>query len=261
MDEPTPLPEKPSASPETPGGGIDIHGGDVRAGRDVVAGDVNVAGDSISGQTVSVQRGFSANEVQRLILIVGGLVFVTAACFFVVGAVAAATLVGALNRPVESSEDAAVRMQQKIDALNSLSPGQEFRVNFSEDELSSYFRFVLGPAIGVSEGKARLLDDPGQIALSGNADNFGGLPFIAQLEVTTGAIPFQLKGAWLKLIPSPEGSSFGYVPVTFLAQNLNERINALLFGRVQFTGIAQSGGGSDRPPENGNRLFLTGKAK
>ena len=56
----------------------------MRAAREIVAGDVNVAGDSISGQTVSVQRGFSAKEVQRLILIVGGLVFVTAACVFCV---------------------------------------------------------------------------------------------------------------------------------------------------------------------------------
>ena len=92
MDESSPSPQKTTIPPEPSRGGVNIQGGDVRAAHDIVAGDVNVAGDSISGQTVSVQRGYSANEVQRLILIVGGLVFATALCFFAFGAVSAAAV-------------------------------------------------------------------------------------------------------------------------------------------------------------------------
>ncbi len=238
MDESATLPEKAS-TPETTRGGIDIHGGDVRAGRDIVAGDVNVAGDSISGQSVSVQRGYSANEVQRLIMIVGGLVFATAACFFIFGAISTAVLVGAINRPVESSIEDGQSMARKIDALNSLTSGREFRVSFREDEISSYFRFFLGPAIDIADGKARLLDPPGRLAISGTLDNGKGLPFLAEGELTTGAAPFQLRSAWVKILPTPEGSSFGWVPVTPLAQDLSQRINAFMFGRVQFTQITE----------------------
>lgn len=254
MEQPPSLPERPTA-PETPRGGIDIQGGDVRAGRDIVAGDVNIAGDSISGQSVSVQRGFTAQEVQRLILIVGGLVFLTAACFFVFGAVSAATLVATLNRPLaggDSSLEAARQMQNKIDALNGLRPGQQFRVSFSEEELSSYFRFVLGPAIGVREGKARFTDT-GQIVLGGSLDEFNGLPFMAVVNVTTAELPFELSSAWLKVLPTPEGVTLGWIPITPFAQTLNQRINAFLFGRVQFTSVRQVG---VTGPEIGARAFL-----
>ncbi len=258
MNEPPSLPEK-SVPPEPARGGIDIHGGDVRAARDIVAGDVNVAGDSISGQTVSVQRGYSANEVQRLILIVGGLVFLTATCFFIFGAVSAAALVNAVNRdlPGGSSQEAAQNMAHKIDALNSLSPGQEFRVSFSEDEVSSYFRFLLGPAIDVADGKARFLETPGRLAISGKLDNGKGLPFLAEAELTKGAVPFQLRGAWVKIIPTPDGWSFGWVPVTPLAQDLSGRINNFMFGRVQFTEITKT------TPEGskGEQLNVWGVAK
>jgi hypothetical protein len=261
MSAPPNLPEKPTPE-DASRGGIDIHGGDVRAARDIVAGDVNVAGDSISGQTVSVQQGFSANQVQRLVLIVGGLVFVTAACFFIFGAISAAALVNTLNRPLTSSDAAAASMQNKIDAMNALQPGQEFQVVFTEDEISSYFRFVVGPAIGISDGKARLTGDPGKIAIGGNLDSAGGLPFIGELTVTNTDVPFSLTGAWVKILPTPEGVSFGWVPVTPLAQNLSNRLNALLFGNVRFTELRQSGGGVRPPTEaGGNRIILSGVAK
>lgn len=259
MDESSRLPEKPSTSPENPRGGIDIQGGDVRAGRDIVAGDVNVAGDSISGQSVSVQRGYSANEVQRLILIVGGLVFLTAMCFFIFGAVSAAALVGAINRPLPggSSQAEAVQMQRKIDALKELAPGQRFRVDFTEDQVSSYFRFLLGPAIGVSDGRARFLDTPGQIVIGGNLDRANGLPFLAHVELTTDPVPFQLRNAWVKVLPTPDNWNFGWVPVTPLAQDLSTRINAFMFGKVQFTQITQTQSEGSFPA----RVVLFGVAK
>lgn len=258
MNDPSSLPERPQADPAARGG-IDIQGGDVRAGRDIVAGDVNVAGDSISGQTVSVQRGYSANDVQRLILIVGALVFATAACFFIFGAVSAAALVGAINQPLKngSSQQAAFEMQQKIEALNSLQSGQRFRVNFSEDEVSSYFRFLLGPAIGVSDGRARFTNTPGVIAIGGYADRAGGLPFLAEVKITTDPTAFQVQSVWLKVLPTPEDSSIGWIPVTPFAQDLGTRINSFLFGRVRFSEVSQINGTGDQP----NQLLLLGVAK
>lgn len=256
MGESSPPPEKPSSTPESPRGGIDIRGGDVRAGHDIVAGDVNVAGDSISGQTVSVQRGYSANEVQRLILIVGGLVFATALCFFIFGAVSSVAVVTALNRPIDSTTTDAKSMQSKIQQMNALNSGDQFRVGFTETEISSYFRFILGPNVHVSNGKVRIMDTPGDIAIGGNLDQQGGLPFAAQLSLTTDAKPFQLKGAWIKILPTPEGSNVGWIPVTPFAQSLTDQLNGLLFGRVQFTQV--------RKPsiETGGRsIILDGVAK
>jgi hypothetical protein len=220
-------------------GGIDIHGGDVRAARDIVAGDVNIAGNSISGQTVIVQQGFSPKDVQRLILIVGTLVVATAALFFIIGAVAAAPLVAALNRPLDSSIDAARSMQNKIAQISDLPAGQEFVVNFSEDEVSSFFRFLKGPENNISDGKGRFLETPGQVVFGGNLDNFGGLPFMAVVNTTTGAVPLQLESAWLKIIPTPQGVTFGWIPVTPFAQGLSSRIASSLFGDVTFTEIRE----------------------
>lgn len=262
MDEPT-LPERPSPPADSTPSGVDIRDSDVRAGRDIVGGDVNVAGDSISAQQVSVQRGFSASEVQRLVLLVGGLVFITALIFFIVGAVSAAAVVSVLSRPLPggSPPEAAFRMQQKIDALNSLEPGQRFRVLFSEEEISSYFRHIAGPSLGISNGKARLMDEPGQIALGGNLDSMNGLPFMAQIQVTTTEIPLEVEGVWVKILPTPEGVTFGWIPVTALAQNFKEQINKALFGEVIFTQIGQTGGGAVAQPEIGANLILFGVAE
>lgn len=261
MGESTPPPEKAPSSPSpTPGhGGIDISGGDVRAGHDIVGGDVIIGHDQISGQNINVQEGYSAAQVQRLVLIVGGLVFATAACFFIFGAISAAALVGALARPLPNGSDpnAAVHMQNKIDILNSLPPGQQFQADFTEEEVSSYFRFILGPNVHISNGKARFLDTPGEIAIGGNLDDANGLPFIAQLALTTENKPIQIEGAWVKLLPTPDGVSFGWVPVTPLAQNFGERLNGMLFNKVQFSEISQLG----ETAQGQRNLRLLGKTK
>jgi hypothetical protein len=234
MDEPTNLPEGSSPTPPSSHGGVDIHG-DVRAGRDLVAGD-----------SITVQRGFSAADVQRIALIVGALVFGTAACFFIFGAVSAAVLVGIVGRPLTQppGPEHADSMQAKLAALRALPPGAPFTQTFSELEISSYFQFILGPQVGVSNGKARLMDQPGEIALSGNADQFGGIPFVARLKVTTSDPPFQVQGAWVKVLPTPPGSSLGYIPLGPLANNLGDRLNAQLGNRVHFDRIVQRGGGN-----------------
>lgn len=254
MGEPPSLPER-TESEDAARGGINISGGDVRAGRDIVGGDV------VSGNTVTLQQGFTAEQVQRLVMIVGALVLATALIFFVVGAASAAVIVGVLNRPLNSSDTAAARMQQKIDIINARPPGSQFRVNFTEDELSSYWRFIAGPNLGIDDGKVRLMDDPGKLAISGNLRAQAGLPFILEVDVTKNPQPFQIRAAWVKLLPTPEGSSVGWVQVTSLVQGFNERLNAELLNGVQFTAVQQTGGGAAAPPEIGNNLLLTGVRK
>lgn len=219
-----PLPE--------PHGGVEIDGGEVHAGRDIVGGDV-----------INVQRtGFSAREVQRLLLLVGGLVFVTAAVFFVLGATVSVTVLATLNRPLqgESSNENAASMQFKLDQLNALSPGDGFRASFTEEEVSSYFRFVIGRSLGITEGKVRFMDEPGQMAIGGKLSRFGGLEFAAQLNLTRGGPPMVITAAWVKLLPT-QNTTFGWVPVTPFAKDLETQLNAFLFNRVRFTDYAQFG--------------------
>ncbi|HZQ07545.1 MAG TPA: hypothetical protein VFD70_13270 [Anaerolineae bacterium] len=265
MDTPnTPSEKTPSQlSEEHPHGGIEITGGEVHADHDIVAGDVNIAGDSITGQNVTVQRGYSAGEVQRLVIIVGGLVFLTAACFFIFGALSAAAVVGVINRPLVggSSPQKAAEMQAKIDNITSMPPGSSFQQVFTEDEVSSYFRFILAPRLGVTDGKARFMDEPGQIALGGNLTSAGNLPFLAQVELTTDPVPVHLEAVWVKVLPTPEGSAFGWVVVTPLAQRFEEQINSFLLGKVQFNRIVQVGGGKELDAAGRNRVFVWGMVR
>ena len=252
MDEsspPSPTPEKPSPASSSHGG-IEIRGGEVRAEHDIIGGD------SISAQNVTVQEGYSAAQVQRLILIVGGLVFSTALCFFIFGAISAAAIVGALNAPQSRPPNipAAENMQAKIDDLNSKPPGSEFNQTFTETEVNSYFHYILGPSVRVSNGKARFLDEPGEIALGGNLDDAGGLPFLAQINVTTDEHPVHLQGAWVKILPTPDGVNFGWIPVTPLASGFESRLNGLLFGKVQFSNVAVGQGSGLELGQNVLRL-------
>lgn len=261
MDQPSTLPPEKPSTPPTSSGGINISGGDVRAGRDIIGGDVNITGDSITGQTVTVQRGYSAQEVQRLVMIVGALVFVTATCFFIFGAVSAAAAVNFIGAglPGGSSQEEAIAMQRKIDLLQALPQGSTFsNVSFTEDEISSYFRFLLGPAIGVNDGRARFTDTTGVVVLGGNLSSAGNLPFLAQVALTTEEQPLKLQGAWLKVLPTPENWSFGWIPVTPLAQDLSQRINRFMFGHVQFTQVQQTGKSEGDLPQN---ILVSGVAR
>lgn len=60
-------PSKEPSPTDTSNGGVEIEDSDVRAGRDIVGRD------SISGQTI-IQDGWSPNDVQRLLLVVGGII-------------------------------------------------------------------------------------------------------------------------------------------------------------------------------------------
>ena len=128
--------------------------GDV-AGRDIIK-TTTIGDDLIQGDVTNVTNvGMSPQAVQRLIITVGLVVFVTAACFFAGGIFVGANVFAALNKPVNSGTDAAARFEQKIDAVAQLQPGETYQLRFTEDELSSYLKFVLGPQIGLSNARAR----------------------------------------------------------------------------------------------------------
>src|SRR5262245_5155242 len=129
--------------------------GDI-AGRDVVKNTTNTT----TNTTTNV--GFSIDAVQRLVIAVGLMVFITAACFFSGGVAVGGVALAALNKQVGSSPDAAVSMQSKLSQIRALGPGVPFQFTFSEDEISSYLRFIAGPPMGVSDGKVRLLE-PGKL--------------------------------------------------------------------------------------------------
>src|SRR5574341_666246 len=89
---------------------VDVSGGEIKAGR-----DVEIAGRDI----VTVERGFSAAQVQRLLITVAVIVFVTAACFFSGGLILGGAALAALNRPLSGglSQEAAHSMQTKLEQL------------------------------------------------------------------------------------------------------------------------------------------------
>src|SRR5690349_11353400 len=140
--------------------------------------DVNVDGD-LAGRdivknttTTTTNVGFSIDAVQRLVIAVGLMVFLTAACFFSGGVVVGGAALAALDKKVGSSLDAANSMQAKLDQIRALGPGTQFQFTFSEDEISSYLRFIAGPPMGVSDGKVRLLE-PGKLVMGGEASQLG----------------------------------------------------------------------------------------
>ncbi|MGH2524984.1 MAG: hypothetical protein ACRDH2_20945, partial [Anaerolineales bacterium] len=238
MSEDQTRPSRPERPPEDkpPGGGV---GAD--AGRDVnVSGNVvgrNLTTHTTAGRDVvgrdSVQTthvGFNATAVQKLLVTVGVMVFVTALVFFSGGLVVGAVAFNALNRPVNSlDQSAAARFQLNLQQLQALPPGQRFEFHFTEEEISSYFRLVLAPQMGVSDGKVRLLDEPGQLVVSGKLDRYGGLPFVVTFELqdTPGA-PLQFKAGAVQVLRLGN-SRFGWVATPkWVLQSLANDLNKLL---------------------------------
>jgi hypothetical protein len=177
--------------------------------------------------------GFSAAEVQRLIITVGVLVFVTAACFFSGGVVVGGAAIAALNKPVASSPAKADVMESKLQEMSNLPPGESFALSFTEDEISSYFRFKVAPQIGINDGKIRLLDEPGQFVLGGQWQALGNLRVAATFRLEAGDKPMQLESAAVQVL-DVGNSTFGWVAVpTPLLQPLTDQINGMITSRAQ----------------------------
>lgn len=240
---PPPADTQPHARPELPrvevsgtvGGDVvsgDYHK-DVRAGRDVVGRDVVTT-------TNTTQIGFSAAAVQRLLITVGAMVFVTAACFFSGGLAVGGAAFVALGRPVNSDDaQAAAEFAAGLQELNSLPPGTTVRFTFTEQQLSAYFRQQVAPTLplDIREAKLRLLDS-GQPVVGGRIGALGGAQFAATFDwQTTPGQPLRLTAAAIEVLPL-RNRVFGWVVVpTRLLRPVAEHINALFSG-IQVTAIA-----------------------
>jgi hypothetical protein len=199
--------------------------------------DVSVQGD-VAGRDVvrHTTVGYGPQAVQRLIITVGVLVFVTAACFFSGGVLIGSRVFAAFDRlpvdasgqSVQSSPQAAREFQAKVNAIQSLAPGQAFQFSFSEDELSSYINFQIGADLGLHDGKARFIE-PGLVAIGGQMMDLGNLNAVATFRVQENAAqPLRLESAAVQLL-SIRNSTFGWVSVPAgLLAPLADRANALL---------------------------------
>jgi hypothetical protein len=232
MSEETPNQGREDAPRPSGSGGVgfesqrDVNvGGDI-AGRDVVSSTTNV--------------GFGPREVQRLIVTVGAIVFITAGCFFSGGLAVGGVAFAALNTQVNSDDPAAaVSFQAKLQQLRALPPGQSFVFPFTEKEISAYFRQALAPQMGVTNGKIRLIGDR-QLVVGGQGGVLGNLPFAATFELqNTPGAPLRLRAAAVQILRL-ENSSFGWVFVpTALLQPLEDNLNSL-FSNVQITQVVQT---------------------
>jgi hypothetical protein len=217
----------PPTDPKAPPPDVNIE-----AGEDVTIGTF-VGRDAVTNTTTNV--GFSYKQVQRLLITVGLLVFVTAGCFFSGGLAVGFGVFTALNKPVNSEDTAAAaRFESFLAELQALPPGQPFIFNFTEKEISSYFRQTLGPQLGIRNGKVRFLDT-GSLVVSGQSAQVNNLTFAATFELqnVTGA-PLKLKAAALQIF---DAGPLGWVAIpTSLLQPIADNLNAT-FGNVQLSEV------------------------
>lgn len=216
--EPDPKPE--GGLSVTSGGDVNV-GGDA-AGRDVIKTTHNVT-----------QVGMSAAAVQRLLISVGALVFLSTLCAFVSGAAVMFAGLQALDKPVGSSTEAALRFQTNLQAVQAQPSGQQVAFSFTEDEISSYVKFILGPQLGfvADSGKVRFVNDR-ELVVAGRLAAANGLQVAAtfQLSDEVGR-PLALTAAAAQLVDT--GSPLGWTAVpTGMLQGVEARLNQEL-GEVQ----------------------------
>ncbi len=222
-----------SPASEAPAPGVTVES----AGAVAVGGDV--AGRDVVKTTTQV--GFSASAVQRLLLTVGVLVFITAACFFTGGVVVGSAVVVALNRPVAESAAAADSMQAKLDTVAALPAGAPFEATFTEAELNSYWRLKAGPQVGLTPGTgaARVLDD-GRLVLAGHFAALGNLRVAAVLkpQVNTPGQPFQVDSVAVQVVSLGNDTSLGWLPLPASAvQAVTSRMSTWLDPGLELTSV------------------------
>jgi hypothetical protein len=256
-DLPPPPPPAPGSVQST-SGGVNVGADDVTVGGSVVGRDqiTSVGDDLIQGNVTNVTNvGLSPQAVQRLIITVALVVFVTAACFFAGGIFVGANVFTALNKSVGSSTEAAASFEQKLGAVAQLQPGETYQLRFSEDELSSYLRFILGPQIGLNNARARVLGN-GQFVIYGRYADLGGLPIMLVGSPQTGGDQlFNVSQSSVQIVPVDSGqantvSTLGWVPMpNLLVQPLVDKALAPARQRYTFTRVSvanpSAGAGTD----------------
>jgi hypothetical protein len=245
-------PPPPPGGTQSTSGGVNVGADDVHIGGDVAGRDIvkstSVGDDYIAGNVTNVTNvGLAPKAVQRLIITVGVLVFVTAACFFAGGIVIGANVFASLNRPVNSTAEAANDFAQKMATVAQLPPGESYQLRFTEQELSSYVRLTLGPQIGLNNARVRDLGN-GQFVVYGRYADLGGLPvmLIGSPQVGSDQL-FNVAQASAQIIPVDSGqpntvSTTGWVPVpNALVQPLVDRAFAPAGQRYTLTKVWPSG--------------------
>jgi hypothetical protein len=222
--------DQPSPASPDPKPGVNLDTG----------GDVNVGGD-VAGRDVirtTTHIGFDAKTVQKLLITVGAMVFVTALVFFSAGIVLGATVFNALDKQVGSSETNAAIMSAKIGELRALPPGQPFALQFSEDELSSYVKFNLSEDLGFAPetGRARFLEQPGQLVVTGRSQALNNLSVLATLKWEGETL--RIADASVQALDT--GSPFGWVWVPgAVLQPLNDTLNTLVLDNAIITNVEE----------------------
>lgn len=234
----TPAPPPPVRQPPA----IDIRG---RVGGDVIAGDrteTTTAGRDVVGRdvvTTTTNVGFSAAAVQRLLLTVGFMVFVTAACFFSGGVVLGGAAIAALDSPVDSDDPAlAAQFGELLAAMQNVAPGEAVSFTFTEAQISAYFRQVVAPTLplDLTDGRVRLLGDD-QLVIGARAGDLANANVAATFDwQATPGEPLRLTAAAIQVLPLGN-ALFGWVAVpTPVLQPLSAGINDL-FGGLQLTAV------------------------
>ncbi|MBI5566346.1 MAG: hypothetical protein HY870_15715 [Chloroflexi bacterium] len=245
-DQPEPPPPPPP--PLTIGGGVNVGADDVMVGGSVVGRDqiTSVGDDLIQGNVTNVTNvGLSPKAVQRLLITVGVLIFVTAACFFAGGIFVGANVFTALNKPIGSSLEAAASFEQQIADVGNLPPGETQWLRFTEDELSSYMKFILGPQIGLANARVRALNN-GQYVVYGRYTDIG-LPVMMVVEPQANSDQIvKINSASVHLVPfggEEPGtiSAVGWLPVPgVLVQPLVDRTLAQVGRQYRIINVAPS---------------------
>ena len=251
---PDPVAAVPAELPPPVGVGVEA-GGDVSVGGHVAGRDiVNTSNTGIGTQTIGNLRvGWSEQAVLRLVITVGMLVFVTAACFFSGGlAVGGLVYKAFLDRPLTPAPEQADAFQQRLDALDSVQSGESFTLVLDEAELNAFVHYRLGPQIGFAPdtGEARLINDNGtnMIAVRGDYAPLGNLPVIATFTLTDApGAPLQLTGVAARLFGGRDGGlGWVLVPAGWL-RTVEVQVNALL-GNVQLEQAVVPPGAPDGAP-------------
>jgi hypothetical protein len=185
----------------------------VSGGVNVEADHVNVGGDVVARDKVTY-IGMSPHAVQRLVITVGVLVFATAACFFAGGLIVGASAINALQRKVDSNPVAGKQFETVLQEIAKLPSGQSAAWTFTEEQVSSYVRFILGPQIELTNGKARLLPD-GRVVFYGSWSGFLNVPvmLVCSVQTTPGQL-YKVEGAAFNLFAGPDTiPDLGWIPL------------------------------------------------
>lgn len=225
-----------STTVQNTSGGVDVAADTVSIGGNVVGRD------SIQQTTTNVTNvGLSPQAVQKLIITVAIVVFVTAACFFASGIFVGTRVLTALNQKVDSNPAAAAEFQQFLAELAALPAGSPVDFTFNVNQLSGYVRHILGPEIGLTNGRVRVLEN-GEFVFYGSYAGAGGRPIVAVTTIDPSGGPlFKLQRASLQLISLPTGdpdtvSPLFWVPIANdVVQPLIDEVNRRIGASLQVT--------------------------